>query len=154
MSHVDLSQKPFYLSAEQVKWVEDTIASMTEDEKAEQLFCPLLYSNDPGYLTHAITTHRWGGVMFRSNPAREVQTAINTLQTNSPVPLIISANLEDGGSGVAPEGTYMGRQMLMAATGEAEQARRLGRICGVEGNAVGVNVTYEPRYQVKKLFHG
>ena len=34
---LDLTQKPFYLSAEQVKWVEDTIASMTEDEKVEQL---------------------------------------------------------------------------------------------------------------------
>jgi len=144
MSRIDLTQKPFCLNVNQVKWVEDTIASMTEDEKVEQLFCPLLYSNDPGYLTHAITSHRWGGVMFRSNPAKEVQTAINTLQTNSPIPLLISANLEDGGSGVAFEGTYMGRQMLMAATGETEQARRLGRICGVEGNAVGVNVTYAP----------
>ena len=38
---MDLTKKPFFLSEEQVKWVEDTIASMTEDEKAEQLFCTL-----------------------------------------------------------------------------------------------------------------
>lgn len=148
----DLTQKPFYLTAEQVKWVEDTIASMTEDEKAEQLFCPLLYSNDPGYLTHAVTEHHWGGVMFRSNPAKEVQAAINTLQAGSPIPMLISANLEDGGNGVAVEGTYMGRQMLMAASGETEQARRLGRICGAEGAAVGVNVTYAPIVDIDMNF--
>ena len=90
--------------------------------------------------------------MFRSNPAKEVQAAINTLQANSPIPMIISANLEDGGSGIASEGTYMGRQMLMAATGETEQARRLGRICGVEGSAVGVNVTYSPIVDIDMNF--
>ncbi len=139
-----LRKKPFCLSDEQIEWVENTIASMTEDEKIEQLFCPLLYSNDPGYLSHAITEHHWGGIMFRSNPAKEVQTAINTLQSLSRIPLVISANLEDGGCGIASEGTYMGRQMLMAATGEREQARRLGKICGSEGAALGVNVTYSP----------
>ena len=152
MSCIDLTQKPFFLSAEQVEWVEKTIASMTEDEKVEQLFCPLLYSNDPGYLTHAITSHHWGGIMFRSNPAKEVQTAINTLKANSPVPLMISANLEDGGIGIASEGTYMGRQMLMAATGETEQARRLGEICGTEGAALGVNVTYSPIIDIDMNF--
>ena len=147
-----LSEKPFYLNRQQIKWVEDTIASMSDDEKVEQLFCPLLYSNDPGYLIHAISEHRWGGIMFRSNPAKEVQTAINTLQANSPVPMIISANLEDGGIGLAAEGTYMGRQMLMSAAGGREHARRLGRICGVEGAAVGANVTYSPIVDIDMNF--
>ncbi len=141
---IDLGKKPFELSPEKIAWVENTIASMSLDEKLEQLFCPLLYSNDPGYLAHAITEHHWGGIMFRSNPAKEVQTAVNTLQSLSPIPLIISANLEDGGCGIASEGTYMGRQMLMAAAGETEQARRLGEICGKEGAALGVNLTYSP----------
>ncbi len=149
---IDLSKKPFELSPEKIAWVENTIASMSTDEKIEQLFCPLLYSNDPGYLCHEISTHHWGGIMFRSNPAAEVQTAINTLQANSPVPLIISANLEDGGIGIANEGTYMGRQMLMAAAGEAEQARRLGEICGKEGAALGVNVTYSPIVDIDMNF--
>ncbi len=152
LSNIKLSEKPFSLSEEQIRWVELTLASMTEDEKVEQVFCPLLYSNDPDYLTHEISTHRWGGVMFRSNPAREVQAAINALQANSPIPMVISANLEDGGSGLAGEGTYMGRQMLMAATGEAEQARRLGRVCGVEGRAVGANVAYAPIVDIDMNF--
>lgn len=149
---IDLKKKPFCLSDEQIAWVEATIANMSEDEKVEQLFCPLLYSNDPGYLHFATSQHRWGGIMFRSNPAKEVLTAINTVQANSPIPMIISANLEDGGNGIAEEGTYMGRQMLMAATGETEQARRLGRICGTEGAALGVNVAYAPIVDIDKNF--
>ena len=30
---VDLKAKPYYLSDEDIKWVEDTIAGMTDEEK-------------------------------------------------------------------------------------------------------------------------
>ena len=35
---VDLTKKPYYLNEEQIKWVEETIASMTVEEKIGQLF--------------------------------------------------------------------------------------------------------------------
>ena len=35
---VDMKANPFYLSDEDCKWVEDTIAGMTLDEKIGQLF--------------------------------------------------------------------------------------------------------------------
>ena len=35
---VDLKAKPFYLNDEEIRWVEDTIGSMTPDEKLRQLF--------------------------------------------------------------------------------------------------------------------
>ena len=35
---VDLKAKPFYLTDEKIRWVKDTLASMTEDEKIGQLF--------------------------------------------------------------------------------------------------------------------
>ena len=38
---VDLTKRPFYLNEEQVKWVEDTYASMSYDEKVGQLFINL-----------------------------------------------------------------------------------------------------------------
>ena len=39
---VDLKGNPFYLDDEAIKWVEDTLASMTEDEKVQQLFFPAM----------------------------------------------------------------------------------------------------------------
>ena len=35
---VDLKAKPYYLSDEDIKWVEDTIAGMSLEEKIGQLF--------------------------------------------------------------------------------------------------------------------
>ena len=36
---MDLRAKPFYLSDEDIAWVEDTLASMTLEEKVGQMFC-------------------------------------------------------------------------------------------------------------------
>ena len=38
---VDLKAKPFYLSDEDIAWVENTIAEMTTEEKIGQLFINL-----------------------------------------------------------------------------------------------------------------
>ena len=40
---VDLSAKPYGLSAEQIRWVEDTLANMSDEEKVGQLFVNLFF---------------------------------------------------------------------------------------------------------------
>ncbi len=47
---VDMKANPFYLSDEDCKWVEDTIAGMTLDEKIGQLFFNMGSSRDEEYL--------------------------------------------------------------------------------------------------------
>ena len=41
---VDLTAKPFNLDEEQQKWVKDTLASMSLEEKIGQMFCPAMSS--------------------------------------------------------------------------------------------------------------
>ena len=36
---VDLRAKPYYLNDEDIRWVEETIAGMTDEEKVGQLLC-------------------------------------------------------------------------------------------------------------------
>lgn len=141
---IDLKAKPFNLEDEQIKWVQDMLNSMNDEKKIEQLFCPLLFSNDPGYLGMMVKKYNFGGLMFRPGKAREIKTAIEAVNASSQTPLFLSANLEDGGSGIANEGTYVGRQMLVAATGNKERAYQLGQICGKEGKAIGLNLTFSP----------
>ena len=50
-SFVDLRAKPFNLDDEDVRWVETTLASMSDEEKVGQLFCLIGWSNDEKYLT-------------------------------------------------------------------------------------------------------
>ena len=141
---VDLKAKPFYLNDEQIKWVEETRDSMTDDEKAEQLLCPLMFSDDENVLKGIISSHNFGAVMFRSGVAEKVQKNLNEMQKVSKIPLLIAANLEEGGCGVAQEGTSMGRQMLVAATDDEKRAYQLGKICGSEGGALGFNWSFAP----------
>ena len=39
-------ENPFYLTEEQIQWVEDTYDSMSLDEKLGQLFCPSVFANE------------------------------------------------------------------------------------------------------------
>lgn len=42
---IDLKAKPFYLSDDDITWVHETLAGMSTEEKAGQLFCVLLKNN-------------------------------------------------------------------------------------------------------------
>lgn len=62
----------------------------------------------------------------------------------SKIPLLLPANLEAGGNGIATEGTYFAKEMEIAATEDPEQAHRLGEICGCEAGALGCNWSFAP----------
>lgn len=141
---IDLKGKPFYLNEEEIAWVEETKASMSLEEKVGQLFVPIGYSGDPGYLEGVMLCHHIGGILYRCGDAREMQETHRYLQEHSRIPLFICANLEDGGSGIAVDGTNYGKQMQAAATGESESAYRLGKISCSEGAAVGCNWSFAP----------
>ena len=63
---VDLSKKPFYLSAEDIAWVEQTVADMTLDEKVWQLFADPLMGRDEENLVAFLKDHPLGACPFRA----------------------------------------------------------------------------------------
>ena len=48
---VNLRANPYFLSDEDVTWVESTIASMTDEEKVGQLFFQLMAGQSEEYLS-------------------------------------------------------------------------------------------------------
>ena len=141
---IDLKAKPFYLTDEDIAWVRETLDSMTLEEKVGQLFVPIGYSGDPGYLEGVMLRHHIGGIMYRCGEASEMQATHRYLQEHSRIPLLIGANLENGGNGIAVDGTFYGKQMQVAATGDPKNAYRLGKISCSEGAAVGCNWAFAP----------
>lgn len=141
---IDLKTNPFYLNDEDIAWVASTIATMTDEEKIGQLFVPIGFSGDRDYLDHRLLRFQIGGVMYRSGAAAEMQATHRYLQEHSKIPLLVASNLESGGNGAAMEGTFYGRQMQVAATGNPDNAWRLGKVSSVEGRAVGVNYAFAP----------
>ena len=141
---IDLKGNPFFLSDEDIRWVEDTLSDMTEEDKIRQLFCLITYSDDEDYCRYIGETVRPGGFMSRTMTAEECISAVGKMQKYSKIPMLVAANFEAGGNGMIVGGTAFGRQMAVAATGEVEQARRLGEVCGAEGAAVGANWSFAP----------
>lgn len=141
---IDLKAVPFNLSDEAIEWVARTQQGMTLEEKIGQLFVPIGYSSDPGFLDMIVSQYHIGGIMYRCGDAAEMQSTLRFLQSCSRIPLMIGANLEEGGVGIAANGTFFGRQMQIAATGELENAYRLGKTSCSEGRAVGCNWAFAP----------
>ena len=150
---MDLKAKPFYLSDEDIKWVEETKASLTLDEKIGQLFFPIGYSPNEQYLQYEILSKNPGGLMFRTGKTEELFNAYSYLQTNSKVPMLLAANLEAGGDGIVLEGTAFGKQMQVAATDDPEQAYRLAKVSCSEGQAVGCNYAFAPVVDIDFNYH-
>ena len=141
---VDMTAKPFYLSESDCKWVEDTIAEMTVDEKIGQLFFNMGSSRDEDYLKMTVKDYHIGGIRYNPGTADEIYRQNQILQENSKVPLIIACNTENGGDGACTDGTNIGSQTKIAATGNAEYAYQLGLMSNKEAAAVGCNLSFAP----------
>lgn len=141
---IDLKNKPFYLKEEDIKWVNETLADLTIDEKISQLFCLIAYSAEDNYLKWLAEDLKIGGIMCRVMPKDEVCKTVEVLQQNCKIPLLIAANLETGGAGVCLDGTKIGSEMGIAATNDKNMAKALGEVCGKEGSVLGVNWSFAP----------
>ena len=82
--------------------------------------------------------------MYRAGNGADIQRAYHAMSEAAKVPMLFPCNLESGGNGISPDGTFFARPLQAAATGDVEQARRLGCVCAQEGTAVGCNWAYAP----------
>ncbi len=141
---VNLKAQPFNLDDEAVAWVEETIAGMSDEEKVGQLFVNMGSERTEEYLTGVLDEYHIGAVRYQPGKAAEVWEQNNILQSNSKIPMLIAANTEAGGNGAATDGTYVGWEAKVAATGDTRYAYELGRISGIEASAVGCNWSFAP----------
>ncbi|WP_251207295.1 glycoside hydrolase family 3 protein [Acetatifactor aquisgranensis] len=141
---VNMKANPFYLSDEDCKWVEDTIANMTLDEKIGQLFFNMGSSRDEEYLKMTVEKYHIGGIRYNPATAAEVQEQNRILQENSKIPLIIACNTENGGDGACVDGTTIGSQTKIGATRNVQYAYELGHMSNKEAAAIGCNLSFAP----------
>ena len=141
---VDLKSNPFFLSDDDIAWVNATLENMTEDEKIGQLFCPASFEDDYDQFKTLAKGLKPSGYMCRSMPAETIVKTVSVLQENSKIPMLIAANLESGGTGIVQEGTVIGSPMQIAATDDETCAYRLGVVCAREAGAAGVNWSFAP----------
>ena len=141
---VDLTKRPFYLNEEQIKWVEDTYASMSYDEKVGQLFINLTLRRDPAYITELCDKYHIGGVRWQGGKLEEVYEQNRLFQEKSRIPVLIAANCEAGGNGAVGEGTMVATGAACAASTTVDTMRDMARVGGEEASAIGCNWTFAP----------
>lgn len=139
-----LKENPFYLKDTQIDWVKSTLEGLTVEEKIGQLFHLIMYSSEGEYLEQLVHKYKIGGIMGRQMPLEECCEAITYLQKESKIPMLISANFEAGGDGMIEEGTNIGPNMQVGATGDPKYAAKQGYVCAREGLAVGANYAFAP----------
>ena len=65
---VDLREKPYYLDDEAISWVENTLESMTIEEKIGQLFINMGASTEEEYLKNSLEKYKFGAVRYKDTP--------------------------------------------------------------------------------------
>ncbi len=152
---INLKEKPFKLSEADIRWVKQTLDSMDLETKVGQLFCLVVKDPDPNETLDEIRQIgiKPGGFMSRPFNGVEVQHLHRTLQEQAEIPLLLAANLERGGDGIALDGTSFGTQLQVAATDDENVAYHLGLVAGREGWAVGCNWAFAPVIDIDLNYH-
>jgi beta-glucosidase-like glycosyl hydrolase len=154
--------------AQDLSWIESTLAAMTVEEKVGQLFVADLvavysHRDSPNYRYALETLRRYhvGGFVLAGGTVTDIALMANALQRESKIPLLINADLESGLTfahpwrhvrGRAPElpsfvsggGTAFTSMMAFGATGNSQYSYELGRVTAREARAVGIHWTNSP----------
>ena len=153
MAKINMKETPFFLDEEAQEWVLDTWKKMSLEQKCGQVFCPMGLGNDPELLKHLTQDIGVGGLMYRADTTKNIQQTHRMLQEFSDIPLLLAANTEAGGDGLALEGTSFGKPMAVAATNNPENGYRMGLTACKEGAALGLNWSFAPIVDINYDFH-
>lgn len=153
MAKINMKETPFFLDEEAQEWVLDTWKKMSLEQKCGQVFCPMGLGNDPELLKHLTQDIGVGGLMYRADTTKNIQQTHRMLQEFSDIPLLLAANTEAGGDGLALEGTSFGKPMAVAATNNPENGYRMGFTACKEGAALGLNWSFAPIVDINYDFH-
>ncbi|MDP4104877.1 MAG: glycoside hydrolase family 3 N-terminal domain-containing protein [Bacillota bacterium] len=156
MPKVDLKAKPYNLSEDEIIWVKETIAGMSDEEKIGQLFINLFFFGGDPFSGNEITNqdilnkYHIGGARYQGGTSEQVQDLINDLQSHSKVPLLVAANCDAGGNGAMNDGTYVAKAAMCEASGDEQVSYDAGYVSGREEQAIGVNWNFDPCVDILK----
>ena len=105
---MDYTKSPFNLTAEDLAWVEQTFASMTQEEKLNQVFVDMLWNNPPKEVAASQGKYQLGGFRYNNMGPEKLYEQNETIQKSSKIPALIAANVEAGGNGAVSGGTHLG----------------------------------------------
>ena len=149
---MDLKSKPFYLNNEEAGWVKKTLSGMSTEDKIKQLFIDMAAPVPEEIIKKIAGEHKAGGLRYMNRDGASVSKLISSYQQASEIPLIVAANTEAGGNGACSDGTEVGNETKISATGDVRYAAALGEISAKEARAVGCNTLFAPIVDIHRNF--
>ncbi len=149
---INLKEKPFYLNDLEVKWVEDTLSSLTLDEKIGQLFVVLKANPgvDESQIKGIIDSVHNGGWRWQNQDMNGAYLQNKTVQRLSKIPQLIAVNCDDGGNGAVPNGTFVATAVECGASDDTKHAYHVGLVAAREASAIGANWMFNPVVDIYK----
>jgi len=141
---MDYTKKPFYLTNEDLQWVEDTFSAMTQEEKLNQVFVDMLWNEPPKDVEAHQGKYQLGGYRYNNASPDKLWEQNAAIQRSSKIPALIAANVEAGGNGAVSGGTKLGEGIACGATGDAQSAYYMGKYGCREAAAIGCSWTFAP----------
>lgn len=147
---INLKAKPFNLSDEDVKWVEETLKGLTLDEKIGQIFVDMIWNNTDDEIKDTIEKYGMGGFRYNNMTPEELYHQNSIIQNTSKIPALIAANIEAGGNGGVKGGTLVGDPVAIGATQDPKNAYLMANVGCKEAAAIGCNWTFAPVVDINK----
>lgn len=149
-----------------VKSIDEIVAGMSLRDKLAQMmfFCPRAWKEDAAsdapaenirvlndYTWQYIADHRFGGILLYGENCGDAEQVVRLVadmqqanQQGGGLPMLIAADQEGGTVSRLGFGTSGTGNMTIAATGETENARAMGRVFGEELALLGINTDFAP----------
>ncbi len=128
-----------------------TLSRLTTRERVAQMVFPRvagLHQVDGAYELHRVAP--WlrdgglGGVIVFGGNLFETAGAINALQKEADIPLLVASDLEGGAGQQISGATRLPPAMALGASEEADLARLAGRVTATEARAFGIHLIFAP----------
>ena len=123
-------------------WVNQTLMSMTLEEKIGQLFVPV--HTDLQRTTEWVRNYHIGGLWFARTEARKVAAELNALQEASKYPLLVTVDFEKGAGTYIDGATDLPINMALGASRDPKLVEQAARITAKEARALGVHLNFAP----------
>lgn len=134
----------FDLNERQQDWADSVFSSMSMEEKIAQLLHPS-YSKLPDKDWLELVEKIPVGAIFCSQKSfDEMKRANKAVQDHVKIPVLFSADMENGTNFIKDKGIYFPFQMGLAASSIPGRAYKMGKITAKFSRAAGIHWTFSP----------
>jgi beta-N-acetylhexosaminidase len=133
------------MTKDQTQWVNETLASLTLEQRIAQLSIPQLGGyEDADRIYRLMGDIPLGAIFVSGAPAETHRRMIDKFQQASRVPLVVAADLECGAGYIVHGAVPFPDPLAIAAADSEALAYTLGHAAAVQGREVGIHWTYAP----------